>query len=431
MRVLLLVGDKTVNWKIRNLNFENINSIDIEFISEIFTTNNIFYNQCQSISRYIRESKPTSLRSEIYFTYNLSKNLFKSYSFRIKLLTILCGKYRIRNFYTFKQFVKYFLKLKTLALILVCIYGLLKFPENLLLRVLKFSYSDHEIFSNFIQQMNPDVIVLFSGGYDNFNFVIDFCSKNPKIKYVFVMNNWDNPSSKSFVSKNFDLVCLWNEEQIDQIKRIIGIDGHKLSVLGSNTADLAYSKYLKYTPQKKISNGALLFVGQQNAFDELSEVLKIQKLINDEKTSFSSLHYRPHPISGRQIKRLSLKTPFALDIQIDDSRDLDLRLYDGIICLPTTLILEVILSKTPFVIYVPKNANYRLDPRTMWNYTHFDNLKTLNPARVVKTFDDLIPILKEGIPLPNNIDHFKFNRVFPLYSEEYSARLLKILKQTS
>ena len=427
----MLIGDRTVNWKLRSMNFEDLQASNFQFISEIFNKSDSLNHQSHLISEYLRNSKSTSIRSEIFFTYNLSKNVAKGYSLRIKLLTILFGKYRIRSLQTFKQTLKYFLKLKTPLLIIACIYGLFKFKEGLLLRILKFGYYDDTIFSDFVSQVNPDLIILFSGGYDNVNFVIDICTKNPNTKYVFVMNNWDNPSSKGFVSENFDLVCLWNEEQINHITKLIGIDRSKLCVLGSNTADKAYSKYLKDAPSMKNLDHALIFIGQQNAFDEIGEVLKIQQLINRGETNFSSLYYRPHPISGRQIKRLSLSMPLLKDVQIDDSSDFDLRIYGGIICLPTTLLLEVILVKKPYVVYTPKNSKFRLDPRTMWNYTHFDYLKTLNTSKVVKNFDDLRLLLREGLPTPNDFTFSELNQIFPHFTENYNSRLLSILKEIS
>jgi hypothetical protein len=413
------------------MNFENLQAKDFEFISELFDNGNIVDQQSHEICQYLRDSKSTSIRSEVFFVYNLSKNVFKSFSLRSKLRTILFGKYRIRNFQSFKQLLRYFLRLKMPLLIIACVYGLFKFPEGFLLQILKIGYSDKRIFSEFTSRINPDLIILFSGGYDNVNFVIDICAKNPNTKYLFVMNNWDNPSSKGFVSKNFDMVCLWNEEQIGHITKLIGIDRNKLRILGSSTADIAYSKYLKDAPSKKSSNHALIFIGQQNSFDEINEVLKIQKLISQGETNFSSLHHRPHPISGRQIKSLSLSMPLLKDVEINNSSDFDLRVYDGIICLPTTLLLEVVLAKKPFVIYTPKNARFRLDPRTMWNYTHFDYFKTLNTTKVVKGFDDLSSLLREGLPTPKDLSFSEFNKIFPYFTENYNSRLLNVLKELS
>ena len=138
----MLIGDKTVNWKLRSMNFEDLQASDFQFISEIFNKSDSLNHQSHLISEYLRNSKSTNIRSEIFFIYNLSKNVAKGYSLRIKLLTILFGKYRIRSLQTFKQTLRYFLKLKTPLLIIACIYCLFRFKEGLLLRILKFGYSD-------------------------------------------------------------------------------------------------------------------------------------------------------------------------------------------------------------------------------------------------------------------------------------------------
>jgi hypothetical protein len=422
-KILVLIGDATVGWKLHNHNLKNFDWPNFELILEESPSKSDLNAELFSLSQYIRKSDDIKRRAELLFLYNLAANFFNGYSLKIKLLTILFGKYKVRNLEGFKLFMRNILRPRMLVLMLVSFYGLLRLPRDLLIKLLAYQFPDVDLFSKYIAKIDPKIVLFFSSGYDNFNFLIDITKENVGTKYLFVINNWDNPSSKSFISSKFDKIFLWNHDQIDQIKKLNKISSDKLSIIGSITADIAYSRYLSSNKKPNVMKRSLLIIGQQNAFDELSEISRIQDLLTNLDCYYKEVIYRPHPISGKQIKSLARQLPYLENLKINDSKDIDLRQFDGIISFPTTFLLEAILSKRPLIVYTPKNSFFRLEPRTMWKYNHFDHLRTMKQVEVVKSLEKLKPFLISGLPDPKNLNLIEFDEIFPRNLEPFYARL--------
>ena len=116
------------------------------------------------------------------------------------------------------------------------------------------------------------------------------------------------------------------------------------------------------------------------------------------------------------------------NVEISTSHDLNLNEYRGIISLPTTLLLEVVLSKVPAIVYLPSNRLYRKDPRTMWNYKHFDNFKSLDSLKVIPNFSELKIAIKNGIPPQITPPTEVFQDIFPKFTENYTFRLKLLIE---
>jgi hypothetical protein len=260
-------------------------------------------------------------------------------------------------------------------------------------------------------------------------------SKN-KPKTALLINNWDNPTSKAIIPKWLDFIALWNYEQRSQIAEINNIEFEKMIVLGSPTADVAYSRYnLKRAPKVPNFGSKLLYLGQQNKYDEISDLLEISKFIADEKTPYSRLFYRPHPLSQNKMKRIESNLHKLNRIEVCTCKNLNLNEFDGIISLPTTLILELVLSKVPAIIYLPLSKTFRRNPQVMWSYKHFDNFKQLGAIKTVSNFEHLKVLIKNGLPLQVTPPDDKFQKIFPKFDNSYLNRIQllieKILESTT
>ena len=428
--ILFISGSKDINDKIEKLNlavFENLSS-------KIFTLSSLSRSNTSSLRiasdqiSLLIGSRSTRIRSDINFISDIARVSHRSFSLRTRIKVELCWHYRIRDIQTLKALLKYLCSKKVLLMYLSFFYGILRLPKPLLMFFLKIKFKDHLKLAEIFDSLNLSQVVLFTSGYDNLVFLLSAMNRNPSIKFTLVISNWDNTSSKAIVPKFFDKVCLWNYDQINEITKFSKLKTNNLFVLGSKTADNAYYKYdFSKDSRSKNKNTSLLFIGQQNKCDEISEIIKINEFLKSSLTPFEYLVYRPHPLSGHQQKMIRAIQNKNLGINLDLSPSIDLKSYGGIICLPTTFLLEAILSRVPMVVYTPRHENFRRDPYTTWKYYHWKTLKKILPSPVLGNFQDLCLVLASGLPPQRKLSINAFNQIFPKFNGSFESRLKQVI----
>lgn len=430
--VLVIGGNLGTNKKIENLNFTKSQ------LFNIFTTNSekIFQfndrTQIINILKRIFEDPKLTYFCEIFFVSEISRRLISSSSLRIRLGVELFGNLKPIGSANFLLFVKYICKLKTIVLLLAFLYGFFRLPRFLMLSFFRLSNTSVYDFKNLLEKLRISKLVLLTSGYDNMSFLIQLIHKNLPIQYYMLIDNWDNPSSKSIIPKMYRKIGVWNAQQIEEIKVVSKLDYSKCKVIGSIYADRVYNNYrrnLKVKPTNRVNhiNKTLLFIGQQNKSDEALEVLNLYKFIKARNSPYNELVYRPHPISGQNQKIMRNGKWEDLEIELDLREDIDLREYDGIVCLPTTMLFEVVISKVPTIIYIPQHKSYRRDPFTMWKYMHFNPLKSELPFPLVNNYDMLKKTLKKEIVAPKNFSNEILDSLFPKFENTYEDRIINLL----
>ena len=108
-----------------------------------------------------------------------------------------------------------------------------------------------------------------------------------------------------------------------------------------------------------------------------------------------------------------------------------MREFDGIICLPTTLLLEVLLTRIPAVVYIPKDNFNRRDPNSMWSYKHFDQIRKLAPIKVVKDFQELLLLISIGLPSPKPLSDELMDSLFPRFDITFKHRIDMLVKKVA
>ena len=433
-KVLVLGGDLACVKKLEGMDFESINNVNFRYIhpsrdlgpqSEIYSTLDTIISN-NFITR----------RAKAKFAYKISKNFLLSRSFKIQLGVVLLSNYRVRSIRTFYYFLRYIIKIQTLLYYCSVIMGFLKIPEYIVDKLINYNLKEHELLSKILAEIKPSFTIILSSGYDNLIYLSKIVEKNSFGKLILIINNWDNLSSKGFIGKEIDYVALWNHQQINHSTKISKVSNIKLTVIGSPTADSAYFKYstsnLQKT-QKNNPNKRLLYIGQQSKYDEISDVKRIATLLNSNNSKYNSLTYRPHPFTMSKTKQILAQQSNLTEVDINTDREIDLLEFDAIITLPTTFLLEVILSRVPAVLYLPSNKLYRKDPATMWQYTHFDPLRENLPMVSVKDLNVLQTYIVNGFPQQNIFSNESIDNLFPRFSKTYEERvdtlLTKILEK--
>jgi len=386
------------------------------------TADNSFYMS-------LLENKSLRNRAQFLNTYFTSMNYFKSKSYKIALKVLVFGQVKIFKSNSKLRLIHSLFSLKKLALYLACVFGFLRIPRLIILGFLKIFTKEVKDFLCDLNNRNIQYIVIKDNGRSNFYFLSYFLP--PKIKVIDIIHSWDNTSLKYFPSKNVNFIATWNSQQIREIQNISNIPSTRMNVIGSRLADSTYLKYsLSGENYNSLANKKLLVVGMFNQSLEVMEVLKMKNFINQyNHSAYDKLFYRPHPDN---LKSRKLFKKFQLDklgVEMHTNDEIDFRDFSGIICFPTSMLLEIIISRVPAILFAPKHEQYRTDPFTVYQLDHFKPIRESKPLIVCEDFKDLKHFLISGIPNQNTVDENFISQVFPNYASDYSNRIGKLINQ--
>ena len=147
------------------------------------------------------------------------------------------------------------------------------------------------------------------------------------------------------------------------------------------------------------------------------------------KTPYKSITYRPHPQSRSNLKKA---IQFKLEehgITVDTSKNFTVKKFDGVISLPTSMILEVIVSGIPLVVFAPIENHHRAHPSELFHWRHFEKLKSLNLFTVSSDLNSLERILKSGIPVQIKELDVNFQSIFPNFQNSYEMRAKDVIER--
>jgi hypothetical protein len=276
---------------------------------------------------------------------------------------------------------------------------------------------------------NIKYIVVRDNGRSNFYFLSYFLPS--KIKVIDVIYSWDNTCLKYFPSENVNFIATWNSYQIKDIQKISNIPSTKMGVIGSQLADSTYLKYSGSSANYNIlAKKKLLVVGMFNQTLEVAEVLKMKNYINQHEFSlYNELYYRPHPDNSKSKKLFKKFQLDKLGVEMHTNDEIDFRDFSGIICFPTSMLLEILISRVPAILFAPKHEQFRTDPYTVYQMDHFKPIRESKPLMVCENFEELKHFLISGIPNQNTVDENLISQVFPNFASEYSSRIGKLLNQ--
>lgn len=430
-KILIMGGHPPMAERIEALKFDHLNEgiFKIESahsILDYFDEHNIPFSV--AFDRLMNNNK-LNYRAQILVTFMMGKNYNKSYSFKTRMRIILFSPYKIVDFKTFKIVMRHLFRLETLLHLVVFIFGVLHFSRTFFLYILKIGVKEVKIFENLLEFKKPDILFLLDNGNNAIFFLLNIMKKKKNIQYVFIVYSWDNTTTKCFIPKIFDYVGAWNQEQISEIHLMSGFEKENIFVLGSSLADKSYANYNNSLRSSKLitDKRRLLFIGMFNKSEEVNYLKNIKNFLDHNDTPYSSLTYRPHPLSRSSEKKAQKFDLESLGVIIDKSKNFSVLEFDAVICLPTSMLLEVVVSRLPLILFLPKDQKYRADPYDIFLWTHYKSLRTLNfIPRAENEFELLTQLQKEHLPLIESIP-IQFQNIFPDYGTSFEARLKRFI----
>ena len=147
-----------------------------------------------------------------------------------------------------------------------------------------------------IAKIQPAIVLFPSSAYDPAgNDVARICSKLG-IASIYLIDNWDNLSSKSVFWARPDFLGVWSEQHREHALRIHGFPSSKVFPIGTPRFDAYFSKRGQ-TESRPFDFPYVVFSGCCLPFDETTALKALDKEIQDYPEVYKDLRivYRPHP----------------------------------------------------------------------------------------------------------------------------------------
>lgn len=166
---------------------------------------------------------------------------------------------------------------------------------------------------------DPDLIVMPSSAFDpDGNDVIRQAARMER-PTLFLIDNWDNLSSKSVMLLRPDHIGVWGEQSARHATDIQGLDRAAVTVIGTPRFD-HYFVLRDDLPASHFDFPYILFLGTSLAFDEASALENLEAVLDRHPERFAGVRilYRPHPwresrdtILGRGLERVTVDPQVA------------------------------------------------------------------------------------------------------------------------
>lgn len=307
--------------------------------------------------------------------------------------------------------------------------------------------AEHQGLARAIEAVKPSLVILPSSAYalDAID-VVKICRARG-IRTLFLIDNWDNISSKSILWERPDHITVWGEQSKQHAVDIQGFEPKQVSLIGTPRFDQYFT--LRDKPlESHFSFPYALFVGTTLPFNEARALQSLDNEIERNQAKYGGLKivYRPHPwrqgkdsILGMNLKHVVLdpqvadhyskaKLTYAFQPSLDYYPSLLKNALFGLGGVSSMLIETVIFAKRYLVFTYDEPGNIQSPKHVFWNYEHFRGLERLpglyfcdDVSNLVSQFAEVF----EASSQPLGFDQVDAERKHFLFSDTdpYAVRL--------
>lgn len=310
----------------------------------------------------------------------------------------------------------------------------------------------NKIILDTIQEVQPSIVLFPSSAYDPEGNDIARVCKKLHIPSLFLIDNWDNLSSKSMMWIKPDYLGVWGEQSVEHAIKIQGLEKNKISIIGTPRFD-EYFRNRDTNLKSHFKFKYILFVGTALAFDEAGVLYMIDKLIEKNPIIFNGTKvvYRPHPwrqsndtIVGTELPNIIIDPQLydsyrsgntGLDVQPDvDYYPSLIKNAEFIVGGLTTMIIEaLIFKKRVLALAYDDGINFTSPHNVLKYYVHFQGIKDIE---IINFCTDLQKLEADFIDTWNSrnlIDPIKIDlqRNYFLNNDEkpYNLRLVELVNK--
>ena len=245
-------------------------------------------------------------------------------------------------------------------------------------------------------------------------------AKQNSIPIVFVIDNWDNLSSKTVLSELPDFLIVWGEQTRRHAIEIQGLDPTKVFSLGS-------ARFQEYFTARNIdlmshfNHSYALFAGTFLPFDEISNLKLIDNEIETNKVIYGDLKivYRPHPSNQSNHTAEFFENDFQniiIDPQIAEYNKAPSNISEGNVNLLkldyypsliknsefivgglTSMLIEATVFSKAYLALVYREPLSVTSPRRVWReYVHFRQVSSLPNVVLIHEQQNLVKDFRQS-----------------------------------
>lgn len=316
--------------------------------------------------------------------------------------------------------------------------------------------NEYEALEFFLKKQKPNFVIhptVLDGIYCNDLIII---CKKLNIKTIFLMNSWDNPSTKNTVLNNPDYLLVWGKQTKEHAHKYIKMKKNVIE-FGANQFDGIKDLRIDRIERELFENQKqnILFAGSNAKINEYECIIKIDELIFKNKFKLKFV-YRPHPWSGAglrghrffykkwkniKIDKFSinyiktLKNKNNKNMSLPNQKDTYKSLKSTIITISplSTIILETILSGRLALAYVPDDNESIYINQILKNMAHFKELIGTGIVPILKNPEEIIDACLKYQKLENYKSLVKSQqRLIPdivkIFDKKWSCRFQKFME---
>lgn len=278
-----------------------------------------------------------------------------------------------------------------------------------------------------IGEINPDLAVAPNNAHDPIGSELVRICKKKNILTLFLIDNWDNLSSKSLFWPNPDFITVWGQQTFEHAVNIHKFKSQKVFLIGTPRFDYYFQIRTKVS-KATFDFPYILFVGTYLKFDELQVLEKMNEILHRNKEfDNSKIVYRPHPEQNQTEELLNLKLDkVVLDPKINllveehDNKAIPLSIsyFPNLISNAqfvtgglTSMLIESTIFYKRFLGLIHDDGQKYLSPKAIFeNYTHFEGIEKLPNIDLCRDLDDLENKMLKTLADSQHMDHQLIDR---------------------
>ena len=305
-----------------------------------------------------------------------------------------------------------------------------------------------------IEKIKPHLIIYPTHFFEPEMIYINRSAKICNSKTFYIVDNWDNLTTKAAMFEKADYLGVWGEQSKKHAIKFHNYKSKNIFLLGNNRID----KYFQYRKKKypnilKIKKPYILYLGSTFLFREELECLKIlDKKINEFKIHGNlKIIYRPHPqldknfkeeFSSFNFKNIYINLPFNNHSGLKDRNLIRNKTqsndYFPLIqnakylmgMLITTVTIEgFIFGKKYIVLDFLNEKSVYLSNMLKKFSEHPKGIDKIEICKRVKTYDEFFSYInkkntKTDQKIDNQINYFYYNR-----NKNYQLKIKQCVKK--
>lgn len=267
--------------------------------------------------------------------------------------------------------------------------------------------------SDLLANNEYDLIVYVSAAYERMAIDLAILGQEFSTKTLFLIDNWDNLSSKTVLWKKPDFIGTWGQQSSEHAVSIQGMEKQNVVNLGCARFD-HFFKLRDQTFDSYFSFRYVLFLGTALEFDEFAVLEVLNSLTKSAASTIFNFKiiYRPHPWRmGPAYSNYSQLENVLMDPMLEprylkgefipESSMPDLNYFPGLISNAslivgglTSMLLESCIFGKNIIALAHKEEFSVTSPHRVWkSYRHFDELDRFTNIKLVQNLDDLKPAI--------------------------------------